>query len=124
MLTLQVTSKKTVNKWGCGSVCRRCNCLVELTEAVGGIGNNKRRIYCSSEEAKEFLWLKGLIGEFGENGKLPTLFVDKASAVKLARKPVFHKQSKLIEVRYYSVRECYEEHIVEQGWNTSTDLNS
>jgi hypothetical protein len=35
---------------------------------------------------------------------VPTLHVDNASTVKLAKNPESHKQSKHVEVCYYSVR--------------------
>ena len=39
-----------------------------------------------SEEAKELLWLKCLLGELGENfSELSTLYVDNARAVKLMK---------------------------------------
>lgn len=64
----------------------------------------------ASDGAKELLWLKRLLGEIGENGsEVPTLYVDNASAVKLARNPEFRKRSKHIEVRYYFVCECYQD---------------
>jgi len=43
----------------------------------------------ASEVAKELLWLKILLGELGGKGsEVPTLYVDNASAVKLAKNPV------------------------------------
>ena len=54
----------------------------------------------ASEGAKELLWLKRLLGELGGRGsEVPTLHVDNASAVKLAKNPEFHKRSKHVEVR-------------------------
>jgi hypothetical protein len=43
----------------------------------------------ASEAAKELLWLKSLLGELdGKVSEVPTLYVDNASAVKLAKNPV------------------------------------
>jgi len=65
------------------------------------------KFIAASEGAKELLWLKCLLGELGGKcSEVPTLYVDNASTVKLAKNPEFHKQSKHIEVLYYFVREC------------------
>jgi hypothetical protein len=64
----------------------------------------------ASEGAKELLWLKRLLGELGGKGsEVPTLYVDSAIAVKLAKNPEFHKRSKHVKVLYYFVRECYQD---------------
>jgi hypothetical protein len=61
----------------------------------------------ASEGAKELLWLKCLLGELGGKcSEVPTLYVDNSSAVKRAKNPEFHKQSKHVEVQYYFVCEC------------------
>jgi hypothetical protein len=47
----------------------------------------------ASDGAKELLWPKHLLGELGENcNDLPMLYVDNASAVKLAKISKFHKR--------------------------------
>jgi hypothetical protein len=67
----------------------------------------KAESIAASEGNKGLLWLKCLLGELG--GKcceVPTLYVDNASAVKLAKNPEFRKQLKHVEVWYYFVHEC------------------
>jgi hypothetical protein len=72
---------------------------------VGGTINNRSRIYCSQCGGQGLLWLKGLLGEHsGNSSVVPTLHVDNASTVKLAKNPESHKQSKHNEVRHYFVR--------------------
>jgi len=62
--------------------------------------STKAEFMAASEGAKELLWLKRLLGELGGRGsEVPTLHVDNASAVKLAKNPEFHKRSKHVEVR-------------------------
>jgi len=81
----------------------------QLQQSVA-LKTTEAELIAASEGAKELLWLKRLLGELGENcSELPTLYVDNASAVKLAKNANFHKQSKHIEVRYYFVRECYQD---------------
>ena len=58
----------------------------------------------ATEGAKGLLQLKRLLGELGGNSSVvPTLHVDNASTVKLAKNPESHKQSKHVEVCYYFV---------------------
>ena len=70
------------------------------------VSATKAEFIAASEGAKDLLWLKCLLGELGGKcSEVPTLYVDNANAVKLAKNPEFHKQSKHIEVWYYFVCE-------------------
>jgi hypothetical protein len=52
--------------------------------------------------------VKSLLGKLGGKGsEVPTLFVDNASAVKIAKNAAFNKRLKHVDLRYYFVRECY-----------------
>ena len=74
------------------------------------LSTTEAEFIAASEEAKELLWLKRLLDELGGKGiEVPTLYVDNVSAVKLAKNPEFHKRSKHVEVRYFFVRECYQD---------------
>jgi len=62
----------------------------------------------ASEGAKELLWLKRLLGELGGNGsEVPTLPVDNARAVKIAKNAAFTKRLKHVKAQHYLVTECY-----------------
>jgi len=59
------------------------------------LSKTEREIIASLDGAKELLWLKRLLVELCEKySELPTLYVDNASAVKLAKNAKFHKWSK------------------------------
>ena len=58
-----------------------------------------------SEATNEVIWLTRLLGELDERVEKPVLFVDSASAVKLAKNPEYHKRSKHVETRHFFVRE-------------------
>jgi len=60
----------------------------------------------ASESAKELIWLKRLLGDI-TTFETPSLLVDNASAVKLAKNPEYHKRSKHVDVRYHFVREKF-----------------
>lgn len=59
----------------------------------------------ASEAAKEVVWLSRLYNQIVALKSVPKLFVDNASAIKLAKNPEFHKRTKHIDVRYHFVRE-------------------
>lgn len=62
------------------------------------------------EGAKEAIWLHRLLSDITSvNSRCPTLYVDNASALKLAKNPEFHKRSKHIDVKFHFIREkCHE----------------
>lgn len=64
-------------------------------------------IITASEAIKEAVWLNRLIHELLCEDDQPILFIDSASAVKLAKNPEFNKRSKHIEVRHFYVQERY-----------------
>jgi hypothetical protein len=63
----------------------------------------------ASEAAKDVVWLTRLFNEIAPFDATPVLQVDNASAIKLAKNPIFHKRSKHIDVRAHFVRELVEE---------------
>lgn len=77
----------------------------QLQKSVA-LSTTEAEIVAASEGAKQLVWLSRLLSDLLEPGKLsPTLHVDNASAVKLAKNPEFHKRTKHIEVRHFYVRE-------------------
>ena len=61
----------------------------------------------ASEAAKEVVWLHRLFSEIAPLSETPTLQIDNASAIKLAKNPEFHQRTKHIDVRCHFVRELY-----------------
>ena len=60
------------------------------------------------------VWLARLLGELrGEEAGTVILKIDNQSAIQLSRNPVFHDQSKHIDVKFHYIRECVEEGRVE-----------
>jgi len=73
------------------------------------LSTTEAEFVAASEAAKEIVWLTRLFNEITELGEIPILQVDNQSAIKLIKNPEFHKRTKHIDVRYYFVRELYEE---------------
>jgi len=73
------------------------------------LSTTEAEIIAASEGAKELVWLKRLLSELLSDfsSKIPTLYIDNAGAIKLAKNPEYHKRSKHIEVRHFYVRERY-----------------
>ncbi|KAK9738571.1 hypothetical protein QE152_g9742 [Popillia japonica] len=74
---------------------------------VVATSTTEAEIIVASEAAKELVWLKRLFVELNEMLELsPALYIDNASAIKLAKNPD-HPRSKHIEVRHLYVRERF-----------------
>ena len=68
------------------------------------VSTTESEIVAASEGTKELIWLKRLMFELTNRSEPITLFVDKASAVKLAKNPEFHSRTKHIQIHHYFVR--------------------
>lgn len=79
----------------------------QLQKSVA-LSTTEAEFVAASEGAKELTWLNRLLSEISFKRDVPVLFVDNASAIRLVKNPEFHKRSKHIEVRYYFVRELYQ----------------
>lgn len=79
----------------------------------------------ASQASRELVWMKRLLAQLDDKIeiKLPILFVDNESAVKLIKNPVQHKRTKHIEVKYHYVREKHSEKVfVVKGISTENQL--
>ncbi|MCO5571893.1 hypothetical protein L7F22_025641 [Adiantum nelumboides] len=54
--------------------------------------------------SKEAMWVSRLVGDLGIH-QTPVLHCDSQSAIALAKNPVFHSKSKLIDVKYHVIRD-------------------
>ena len=62
-----------------------------------------------SESVKEAIWLRHLIQSLGFPSHAPTpIFSDNQGAIQLVKNPKYHKRTKHIEIKYYLIREKYE----------------
>lgn len=76
--------------------------LSQLQESVA-VPTTEEEIVAASEGTKELIWLTRMLSELVGPAELePTLYVNNASAVKLAKNPEFHKH---IPVRHFFMRE-------------------
>ena len=67
----------------------------------------------ASEAAKEALWTRRLLNEFGYGGpQQVTIQADNQSAIALAENPMHHGRTKHIEIRYHFIREKVTEGLI------------
>ena len=57
-----------------------------------------------TEAAKEGIWLKGLVSDFGLPHAQATIYCDSLSAICLSKDQVHHERTKHIDVRYHFLR--------------------
>ena len=57
-----------------------------------------------TKAAKEGIWLKGLVSDFGLPQAQATIYCDSLSAICLAKDQVHHERTKRIDVRYHFLR--------------------
>ena len=62
-----------------------------------------------TEAAKEAVWLRNLVGDFGIVQRQVTIFCDSQSAICLTKNPVHHNSMKHVRVKFNYVRERVEE---------------
>ena len=65
----------------------------------------------ASETAKSIVWMDRLLKDVSviSDEKMPTLYIDNQSAIKLIGNPEFHERCKHIEMRYHFVRQLLSE---------------
>jgi hypothetical protein len=64
----------------------------------------------SCEACIEVVWLRKLISDlFDHTPKSTTIYCDNQSFIRLSENPVFHERLKLIEIKYYFIRDKVQE---------------
>ena len=76
------------------------------------LSTTEAEIMAASEATKELIWLSKILKEVNRQECKPTLYIDNASAVKLAKNPEFHARSKHIQIRHLFVREKFTENVL------------
>lgn len=65
------------------------------------------------QAAKEAVWLTGLLNDFGIGLQAPMiLFSDNQGALALTHTPVFHLQSKHIDIQYHYTHKCIQNGLI------------
>ena len=61
----------------------------------------------------EIVWLRRVFSELGFLQSSPApLHVDNTSAIQITENPIFHEQTKHIQVDCHSIQEAYNDHII------------
>ncbi|KAK9702952.1 hypothetical protein QE152_g29642 [Popillia japonica] len=60
------------------------------------------------QAVKELVWLKCLVTDLTSRALEVKFYMDNQSAIRLVKNPVFHKNTKHIDVQYHFIREKYQ----------------
>ena len=80
-------------------------CWKSTLQSIVAMSTTKAKYMAVAEAAKEVLWLKGLVKEFGLNQSGLQIHCDSQSAIYLAKNQVYHVRTKHIDVRFHKIRE-------------------
>lgn len=89
-------------------------------QATVALSSCEAEYIAESEAAKEAIWLRRLLGNFGYTGpRIVMIKGDNKGALALAKNPTAHARSKHIDIRYHFEREKVAEGIVNMDWVSS-----
>lgn len=100
------TTRKSVS----GIVCKYSGgaiCWASRRQQSVALSTTEAEFVAAAEATKEIIWLKRLFDDIAPLNTIPTLQVDNASAVRLARNPEFHQRTKHIDIKYHFVRDKF-----------------
>uniref|UniRef100_A0A2N9GEX0 Integrase catalytic domain-containing protein n=1 Tax=Fagus sylvatica TaxID=28930 RepID=A0A2N9GEX0_FAGSY len=80
-------------------------CWKSTLQSIVAMSTTEAEYMAVAEAAKEALWLKGLVKEFGLNQGGVQMHCDSQSAIYLAKNQVYHARTKHIDVRFHKIRE-------------------
>ncbi|MCO5585837.1 hypothetical protein L7F22_039770 [Adiantum nelumboides] len=75
-----------------------------ILETCTSSSTTESKYVAVSSASKEAIWLAHLMGDLGIH-EIPVLHYDSQRAITLAKNPVFHFKTKIIEVRYHVVQD-------------------
>lgn len=59
----------------------------------------------ATEEVKESIWLRGLVGDLGFQQEQIIVYCDSQSAIHLTKNQMYHERTKHIDVRLHFIRD-------------------
>ena len=80
---------------------------LSLKQKVVALSTCEAEYVATATAACQVVWLRRLLGELtGVEAHPPALMVDNQPAIALAKNPVLHDRSKLIDVKFHFLRDC------------------
>lgn len=96
-----------------GMLCLNANGAIawqSKRQSSVAISSTEAEIVAASEAAREIIWLTRILKFMQNDGKrkIPTLYIDSESALRLAHDPPYetHQRTKHIKLRHFFVRQC------------------
>ncbi|KAK3007357.1 hypothetical protein RJ639_017832 [Escallonia herrerae] len=91
-------------------------------QTIVALSTTEAAYIAATEAVKEAIWLKGLVGDLGLKQESSIVYCDSQSAIHLTKSPMFHEQTKHIDIKFHFIRD-----VVSQGTimveKISTDEN-
>jgi len=92
-------------------------------QATVALSSTEAEYMALTHATKEAIWLRSLLDELGFKQHHPTtLFEDNQSAIALAKNPVYHMQSKHIDIQYHFTREKLESNEIELVYKPTIEM--
>lgn len=60
----------------------------------------------------QLIWMKQMLADYGVDTGIMKIFCDNSSAIQITENPVEHSRTKHIDIRYHSIRDLYENGII------------
>ena len=71
----------------------------------------------------EIIWLRSLLSEFGSEIEEPShVFIDNQSALSVAKNPKHHGRMKLLDLRYFWLREKVAQKVIRLGYEPTNSI--
>ena len=102
-LTIHVTTSDYVFMLTGGTVSWRSH-----LQKCKSLSTTKVEYIVAAEACKEAIWLACVVKDLGMTIEMPTLHSDSRSAIMLVKNPIFHENTKNINVKYHFIRDMLE----------------
>ena len=86
------------------------------------LSTTEAEFVAACEATKEIIWARRLMSELTKiNAQVPKLKIDNQSAIRLIKNPDVHQRSKHIDIKFYFIREKYQNNEMKLEYVSSDD---
>nr|GEX10347.1 putative ribonuclease H-like domain-containing protein [Tanacetum cinerariifolium] len=120
----------------CTKISNECygslNTFMDKENPWGKDGTRKDTIVATSTTEAEYvaaascrgqvLWIQNQLLDYGYNFMNTKIYIDNNSAICIVKNPVYHSETKHIEIKHHFIRHCYEKKLISED-HIHTDEN-
>ncbi|KAI3827863.1 hypothetical protein L1987_01950 [Smallanthus sonchifolius] len=77
------------------------------------ISSAEAEYIAASSCCSQILWIQHQIMDYGINLKQTLMFIDNEACVKIVKNPIYHSNTKHIDVRVHAIRDAYEKEYIQ-----------